>query len=122
MLFIIILIIIGYFIYQSQTQHSFVSCDSSSEVSCKMYSIRDKQTKCSSMCVQENPKYIYTGNHTEKDGIHTCECALSKVEKFSKIDEDTHILSKDIPNDALFGNRDYVEKHEKDRLHNLIFG
>ena len=126
MILVILLIIVGYFILQNFQKPYTISCDASSDISCKMYSIRDIQSKCSAMCVKLSPNYVYDGKHTVKDDIHECECTPSKTEHFeldfTKINEDTHILPNDIPNDESFSNRNVLDKHKEDRLHKLIFG
>jgi len=88
-----------------------------------MYNSRDIYSKCSAMCIHKYPKSIYNDTYELKDNMHVCECKIK--EEFTPIKQSTinnPILGKEIKNDSLFSDRNYVEKTQSDRLSSLIFG
>lgn len=128
LLLLIIIVFIYYFkntiINGKVNENITVSCNES-DISCKMYNPRDIQSKCQSLCVQENPKYVFTGTHKQIDSKHTCECSYP-IEKFTldftNVGEHPDILPDVVPSDMKFSDRNYLEKEEGKRYHDLIFG
>lgn len=100
----------------------FVTCDSTSDTSCKMYNVRDINSKCSSMCHLKYPDSVFTGNHHKTGETHTCVCS-DTIEPLLLLDDNNHsILGAKVQEDSLFTDRNYVENTEHDRLQRLIFG
>lgn len=123
-IFIIIIAIIYYKMFM-YPKNFIAKCNSDSNDSCKMYNQRDIQSKCEYMCKTLNPKFIFSGKHSQNDNEHICECE-ERSEKFTldftPIKEHQDILPDKIPNDSKFSDRNYLEKEEEQRYRNLIFG
>ena len=104
-------------------------CNSLTDLSCKLYTNVDIKSKCKTLCSNEYPNTVFNGNHNvDGGGIHTCECVPSNsIEQFT-LDFTPIKQFKDLtlenptPNDSLFSDRNYVEKHQESRYNNLIFG
>lgn len=124
MLFIVLLIaaVVYYFI---NNKNKTVKCNIDSDDSCKMYNQRDIQSKCSSMCIEQNPNYIFTGKHTYVNNEHVCECDYPEEKftlDFTNINENPDILPDVVPSDVKFSDRNYLEKEQEKRYGSLIFG
>jgi|GWRWMinimDraft_12_1066020.scaffolds.fasta_scaffold18678_2 hypothetical protein len=125
MLFIVLLIAAVVYYFINNTSNYTVKCNIKSDYSCKMYNQRDIQSKCSSMCVAQNPNYIFTGKHTLVNNEHACECDYPKEKftlDFTNVDENPDILPDVVPSDVKFSDRNYLEKEQEKRYGNLIFG
>jgi hypothetical protein len=102
-------------------QDNIVSCDEESDDLCKMYNQRDIQSKCSAMCIKNNPNHVFTGTHRKEGNKHVCECELPK-ENFTTVNENPDILPDVVPSDVKFSDRNYLEKEQEKRFNKLIFG
>jgi hypothetical protein len=131
MLFIILLILIATIVYYilnnvtNNERNSIVKCNNKLDDSCKMYNHRDINSKCSSMCLQQDSKYIFTGQHKQVNNKHICECDYRKEKftlDFTNINENPDILPDIVPNDIKFSDRNYLEKEQEKRYNGLIFG
>ena len=122
MWFIILLLaaVAFYFLKNNKT----VRCNIDSDISCKMYSQQDIQTKCTSLCLEKNNKYVFTGTHRQEGKEHLCECDYPEkfTLDFTNIGENPDILPDVIPTDVKFSDRNYLEKTEEKRYKDLIFG
>lgn len=133
MLLLILILTIVYFVFfngknknlKHMSKPITVKCNES-DVNCRMYNVRDIQSKCQSLCVQENHDYVFTGNHKQKDDEHICECNYPNIEKFTldftNVGENPDILPDIIPTDMKFSDRNYLEKVKEERYKDLIFG
>lgn len=125
---ILLLIVIAYYYFNREKPlpTSFtVRCNSESDDSCKMYNQRDVQSKCEAMCIKENPLSRFSGEYSKQGNDHVCECELPKEKftlDFTNFGEHPDVLPDIVPDDSKFSNRDYLEKTEEARYHNLIFG
>lgn len=134
MLFIVLLIAaVGYYVIinqdnqdnQDNEDNKIVKCNIDSNISCKMYNQRDINSKCSSMCLGQNPKYIFTGKHKQVNNEHICECDYINEKftlDFTNINENPDILPDVVPSDVKFSDRSYLEKEQEKRYGGLIFG
>jgi hypothetical protein len=120
----ILLILAAVAFYLNKTTNRTVKCNVLTDNSCKMYNQRDIQSKCSSLCLEQNPKYVFTGTHSQVDNENICECNYPEkfTLDFSNVTENPDILPDIIPNDIKFSDRNYLEKEQERRHHNLIFG
>lgn len=130
MLFILLLLvaIVFYFVYNSYKRNKndkIVRCNMNTDDSCKMYNQRDIRSKCSSMCIEQNARYIFTGNHKHVGNDHVCECDYPEEKftlNFTNINNNPDILPDIVPNDIKVAGRKYVEKEQEKRYGGLIFG
>lgn len=131
---LLILITIGllyyFLIYKNnnikQSQTTTVSCNSETDIYCKMYNLRDIQSKCERMCMTQDEKYVFSGEFNQKDNENICGCEIpiknTPTEEFTNLDENVDILPDIIPDDSKFSNRDFLEKEQENRFNKLIFG
>jgi hypothetical protein len=125
MLFIVLLIAAVVYYFINNARNKTVKCNMDSDDSCKMYNQRDIQSKCSSMCIEQNPKYIFTGKHTQVNNEHVCECDYPEEKftlDFTNVSETPDILPDVVPSDVKFSDRNYLEKEQEKRYKGLIFG
>lgn len=125
MLFILLLIATVVYYFINNPINKTVKCNMDSDDSCKMYNHRDIQSKCSSMCIKQNPKYIFTGKHAQVNNEHVCECDYPDEKftlDFTNINETPDILPDVVPSDVKFSDRNYLEKEQEKRYGSLIFG
>lgn len=127
---ILLLIVIAYYYYFFNNPKPVVTsvtvrCNSESDDACKMYNQRDIQSKCTAMCIKENPKLIFNGKYVKENDDHVCGCEIP-TEKFTldftNFGDNPDILPDVVPDDSKFSNRNYLEKTEEERYHSLIFG
>lgn len=106
-----------------------------SEEDCNLYNELDKKSACEPVCKNESKVYkdYKNGNcicddpismkHIDENMITSdAKPFIANIELYTNIDEKSTILKSDIPNDVTFNNRDFLQKHEKDRYSSLIFG
>jgi hypothetical protein len=77
------------------------------------------------MCIEQNPKYIFTGKHTQVNNEHVCECDYPEEKftlDFTNVSETPDILPDVVPSDVKFSDRNYLEKEQEKRYKGLIFG
>ena len=124
-MWIILLVIATIAFYFYKNNNKTVKCNIDSDGSCKMYNQRDIQSKCSSMCAEANPTYIFTGKHKQVENEHICECDYAEEKftlDFTNVSENPDILPDIIPSDVKFSDRNYLEKTEEKRYRDLVFG
>jgi hypothetical protein len=122
MLFILLLIAATvYYFINNNNKNKIVKCNIDSDDSCKMYNERDIRSKCSSMCIEQDKNYVFTGQYKKVNDDHVCECDYSK-DKFTNINENPDILPDAVPSDVKFSDRNYLEKEQEKRYGGLIFG
>lgn len=123
---IVILLILAFLYFFVFNKSSFtVKCNSDEDDTCKMYNQRDIQSKCTSMCIKLNPKYIFNGQYKKENNEHACGCIESPEQftlDFTNVGDNPDILPDIVPDDSKFSNRNYLEKEEEKRYHSLIFG
>jgi len=127
LLFIIILFTLLIFITSRRKQSIFtVSCDSNTDMLCRMYNHKDISTTCDALCKLKDDKSSFTNEYSKKNGIYSCECVNDiidkNVEHLSNIKDIVPILPQQIPTDILYSDRNYVEQQNESRLKKLIFG
>jgi hypothetical protein len=125
MLLIVLLIAAAAVFYFFNESNKTVKCNIDSDDSCKMYNQRDIQSKCESMCTEQNPKYIFTGQHKQVNNEHICECAYPKEKftlDFTNVGDNPDIIPDVVPTDVKFSDRNYLEKEQENRYKGLIFG
>lgn len=104
----LILIIIMYLLHISTSTHHttpsrFVTCDSTTDSSCKLYNHRDINSKCSSLCLIKNKNFIFSGNHIEENNIHSCECKYTTKESFNNLNTIPIPIPKNKYQSLIFG-------------------
>lgn len=135
LLFAIILIILIIFMTSSpkHKQSTFtVSCDSTSDISCKMYNHKDISNKCTGLCKSKDTNSLFANKYSKQNDIYSCECTSSPEltnetvtniiqqpvkEQFSN--DDKH---RDSDNNITYSDRNYIEQQNESRLKKLIFG
>lgn len=123
------IIVLGY-LYSKRENLDFLtptlttSCNSKTDISCRLYNHLDTTSKCKALCSNNHPGTIFNGTHTfnKETDDHICECILPEhfTTDFSPVNTSEVIIDPKLLLDE--PTRDTRDKQFEKRYQDLVFG